>query len=293
MDFLKELFALRALKEEDDVVQASDMKVDDQVHQQLDDAAEDDDLDAQCFGLEMEDGKVVKVYVKQEDAENFEKAMSEKLGETDDLKTAIEELEKDFEILKVVWPDEDQEDDEESDDDEEDEDGSESLNGSVDYSDEDDENAPDKFQKEAAPLSYGQTFAKRIMELKWSDEDSKEYSGAASKDEDGGDEDTDAKNEPDEPQDATPKGIDAGWDVEKDEDGAMTISNKRFKVELNADETLGLLNKIDGKQVARFKNEQGKIVYVFTPKGSDYVLQTPEYQGGFRIPKDIVQKILG
>jgi uncharacterized protein (UPF0305 family) len=77
MTFLKELFALRAqIKEDaydDEAIQASDMKVDDQVHQQLDDAAEDDDLDAQCFGLEMEDGKVVKVYVKQEDAENFER----------------------------------------------------------------------------------------------------------------------------------------------------------------------------------------------------------------------------
>lgn len=301
MDFLKELFALRAIKEDEEEVNASDMKVDDQVHQQLDDAAEDDDMDAQCFGLEMEDGKVVKVYVKQEDAENFEKAMSEKLGESDDIKSALEELEKDFEILKVVWPDEDQ--DGEGDDEEDDEDGSDSMNDEVDYDDDEEANpnAKDEFKNEQIeqPLSYGQSFAKRVLEMKWSQEDSKEYSDASPKDEDGGDdEEGDDKGDDSngdgssEDQSNEPKAIEDGWNVEKEEDGSIEISNKRFKVELDPDEAMELVNKIVDKQVARFKNEQGKIVYVFQPRGGEYVLKTPQFQGGFRIPKDIVKKLL-
>jgi hypothetical protein len=221
---------------------------------------------------------------------------SEKLGETDDIKTAIEELEKDFEILKIVWPDDDTEgDDEENDDDE---DGSDALDPNVDYDDDEDEegvNAPDRFQKEETPtLTYGQSFTKRLLELKWSDEDSKEFSNASSKDDEEGDDDQDpdAKIEPADPTENGPKAIEQGWDVEKDEEGNMTISNKRFKVELDPDETMELLNKIVDKQVARFKNEQGKIVYVFSPRGSEYVLKTPEFQGGFRIPKDIIKKML-
>lgn len=300
MDFLKELFALRAIKEDEEEVNASDMKVDDQVHQQLDDAAEDDEMDAQCFGLEMEDGKVVKVYVKQEDAENFEKAMSEKLGESDDIKAALEELEKDFEILKIVWPDEDQEG-EDDDEDKDDDDGSESMNDEVDYDDDEEGNpkAKDEFKNEQVqPLSYGQSFAKRIMELKWSDEDSKEYSNASPKDDENSDEEGDDKGSDSngdgssEDQSNEPKAIEDGWNVEKEEDGSLEISNKRFKVELDPDEAMELVNKIVDKQVARFKNEQGKIVYVFQPRGGEYVLKTPQFQGGFRIPKDIVKKLL-
>lgn len=284
-DFIKELLALR--EEEDDVVSAGDLKIDDQVHAKLDQEAEDDDADAQCFGLEMEDGKVVKVYVQQDQSEEFEAALSQRLGEDDDIQAALDELGKEFEIIKVVWPDEDEEgDDEESDDEEdedgvdpEEEDGSDSLNSKVDWNDD---------KKES--LSLGKLFAKKLLgEAKWSDEESKEYKAAATPDEDKGEEGED--DDKPEPEETKPAKVDSKWKIEKDEDG-MTISNDRFSMELDSDETMTLVNKMTDKQIARFKNEQGKIVYVFTPRGSEYILKTPEFQGGFRIPQEIITQIL-
>ena len=286
MDFIKELLQLKEAETEE--VSASDMKVDDQVHNQLDQAAKEDEVDAQCFGLEMEDGKVVKVYVKQEDAEEFEKALSARLGEDDDIKAALEELGKDFEIVDVVWPDGADEDDEEkgtededeSNEDDEQDDGSESMNSKVDYSD-----SPATEQ-----LSLGQRFTKKLTELKWSDDEHKAYKDAVAQHGD----DSTASDEGQEPEKADankPAGTDSKWKVEKDEDGAISISNDRFKIDLDEDESNDLINKISDKQVARFKNEQGKIVYVFSPRGSEYILKTPEFQGGFRIPAKVLDQI--
>lgn len=292
MNFLKELLALN--EKESEQVAAADLKVDDEVHGQLDKAAEDDEVDAQCFGLEMEDGKVVKVYVKQEDAEEFEEAMSKRLGEDDDIKTALDELGKDFDIVDIVWPeDEDEEEDEDEDgvnDDEEEADGSESMNPDVDY---DDTNDPKK--EEYKPLTIGQRFAQRLQELKWTDEETSEYDKAAAKDE----VDADDSEVPDETEDAkdpsapNPEEIQSTkspWTIEKDDDG-VKIANDRFSIELDDDELMALVNAISDKKIARFKNEHGKVVYVFSPRGSEYILKTPEYQGGFRLPADVISQI--
>jgi hypothetical protein len=289
MEFIKELMKLRESDTEE--VKASDLTVDDQVHNQLDNAAKDDSVDAQCFGLEMEDGKVVKVYVKQEDAEEFEKALSARLGEDDDVQTALEELGKDFEIVEIVWPDgvdeegneeSDDEDDEDSDDDNEDTDGSESMNDDVDYSD----TKPKKESTET--LSLGQRFTKKLTELKWSDDEHKAYKDAAAAH--GDDSEASDEGQTDDPA-TTPSKTESKWKVEKDEEGCVSISNDRFSMELDEDESNDLINKISDKQVARFKNEQGKIVYVFTPRGSEYILKTPEFQGGFRIPQKVLDQI--
>jgi hypothetical protein len=245
-------------------------------------------MDAQCFGLEMEDGKVVKVYVKNNDAEGFEEAMSKRLGEDDDIQTALDELGKEFEIVQVIWPDEDndlkQTDDSNSEEEEEEnedaeDDGSESMNKNVKWDDEKNES-----------LTIGQRFAKRLTELKWTDEEAGEYAAAKAKDP-ADDEPAEETPEPDDSKPKAPQGADAKWKIEKDEKG-MTISNDRFSIELDDDETLDLLNKIADKKIARFKNEQGKVIYVFSPRGSDYILKTPEYQGGFRIPADVVNKMM-
>lgn len=291
MDFLKELFALR--EQEQETVAAGDMKVDDAVHSQLDKAATDDEIDAQCFGLEMEDGKVVKVYVKQEDAEAFEEAMSARLGEDDDIKTALEELGKEFEIVEIVWPDEDEEENSEEDEDgeeedeeaEEDGDGSDSMNDAVDYDDA-------KKESVQAPMTIGQRFAAKLNELKWTDEEKSEYDRAANKDvsnDEGGEEEE--LPDPDEPKEMAPQGASSAWTIDKDEAG-IKIANDRFSIELDDDEMMELMNAIADKKIARFKNEHGKVVYVFSPRGSEYILKTPEYQGGFRLPKDIVNKIM-
>jgi len=295
MDFLKELLSLQE-QEPEKAVSASDVKVDDEVHSQLDKAEKEDDIDAQCFGLEMEDGKVVKVYVKQEDAEEFEEAMSKRLGEDDDIETALEELGKDFEILEIKWPDDESEEGEEEGEEEEDEDGGEALNPDVNYDDQNEETP-----KQEQRLSIGQRFAKRLTELKWDDEETSEYERARNEanprgqdeEAEGGEEDIpDAEGDPHAPKPEAPQATKSSWKIEKDEKGGMLIGNDRFSIELDDDETLQLMNAIADKKIARFKNEHGKVVYVFSPKGSEYILKTPEYQGGFRLPKDVVDKIL-
>jgi hypothetical protein len=297
MNFLKELLALQE-QEPEKAVSASDVKVDDEVHSQLDKAEKEDDMDAQCFGLEMEDGKVVKVYVKQEDAEEFEEAMSKRLGEDDDIETALEELGKDFEILEIKWPDEEDEESEEDGEAEEDEeDGGESLNPDVNYDD-----TAEETPKQEQRLSVGQRFAKRLTELKWDDEESSEYErarneanprGSEEEETEGGEDIPDeVDGDPRAPKPEAPQATKSSWKIDKDEKGGMAIGNDRFSIELDDDETLQLMNAITDKKIARFKNEHGKVVYVFSPKGSEYVLKTPEYQGGFRLPKDVVDKIL-
>lgn len=73
--------------------------------QQAQDKAEE--VDTIAFGLELNDGEIVKVYVATEDAEAFEKAMSELLGKEDDIETAINDLAGEYDIVSVEWPNDD------------------------------------------------------------------------------------------------------------------------------------------------------------------------------------------
>lgn len=70
--------------------------------QQAHDNAEE--VDTVAFGLELNDGEIVKVYVAADQGEAFEKAMSELLGKEDDIEEAIEQLANEFDIVSVEWP---------------------------------------------------------------------------------------------------------------------------------------------------------------------------------------------
>jgi len=70
--------------------------------QQAHDASEE--VDTVAFGLELNDGEIVKVYVAADQAEAFEKAMSEMLGKEDDIEEAIDQLSGQFDIVSVEWP---------------------------------------------------------------------------------------------------------------------------------------------------------------------------------------------
>lgn len=63
-----------------------------------------EEVDTIAFGLELNDGEIVKVYVNVDDAEAFEKAMSELLGKEDDVEAAINDLSGEFDIVSVEWP---------------------------------------------------------------------------------------------------------------------------------------------------------------------------------------------
>jgi cob(I)alamin adenosyltransferase len=109
-------------------------------HLQKVDDDEDDTVDAVGFGLETTDGEIVKVYVKADEAEAFEKRMSQLLGEIDDIEEAIETLSDEFDIVSVIRPDEeDLEDLENSEDEPNDKEDIDSLKGKLDEPLSDDE----------------------------------------------------------------------------------------------------------------------------------------------------------
>jgi hypothetical protein len=66
-----------------------------------------DEIDTVPFGLETDDGDVVKVYVNAEQADAFEEEMKNVLGIEDDVEEAINKLAQKFDIVDVVWPDTD------------------------------------------------------------------------------------------------------------------------------------------------------------------------------------------
>lgn len=64
-----------------------------------------DEVDTVPFGLETDDGEIVKVYVNAQQADEFETAMKNLLGLEDDIEEAIEKLSKEFDIVDIIWPD--------------------------------------------------------------------------------------------------------------------------------------------------------------------------------------------
>ncbi len=80
----------------------------------LERAAElNDEVDTVPFGLETDDGDIVKVYVNAEQADKFEEAMKKLLGIEDDIEEAINQLAQEFDIVDVVWPKDKEESDDE------------------------------------------------------------------------------------------------------------------------------------------------------------------------------------
>jgi len=84
----------------------------DRVEDVLKKSDEKDEVDVVAFGLETDDGEIVKVYVNVTDADEFEKAMAEMLGKEDDVEEAIKELAREFDVVDVVWPEDKPEDNE-------------------------------------------------------------------------------------------------------------------------------------------------------------------------------------
>lgn len=69
----------------------------------------DEEVETITFGLETEEGDIVKVYVNVDDADKFEHALSKLLGKEDDIEKALSELSNEFDIVDVKWPDNDAE----------------------------------------------------------------------------------------------------------------------------------------------------------------------------------------
>lgn len=147
-------------------------KLETQVAFKLEKAKKMDEVETVTFGLETDDNKIVKVYVKADEADDFEKALSKKLGTEDSIEAALNDLSKDFEIVDVEWPELEDDDDDEDDttsSDKPDGDGSDALNKEV-YQNEHEGNGDAKHKSKhdytvkQEQLSIGQKFASKLIE---------------------------------------------------------------------------------------------------------------------------------
>ena len=138
--------------------------VEQSVKDQIARAAGKDEVDTIAFGLETDDGQIVKVYVNAEHAEKFETEMAKMLGEVDDIEEALNQISKDIEVVDVEWPDD--EESEEGDDAEDvdpeatadESDGSEVMNSKV-YSKEN-----KKKEQANEELTYGEELTQSLLE---------------------------------------------------------------------------------------------------------------------------------
>jgi hypothetical protein len=77
------------------------------VDRYLDKAHElNDEVDSVTFGLETDDGNIVKVWVNAQEADAFEASLAELLGQEDDVEEVINILADKFDIVDVEWPQE-------------------------------------------------------------------------------------------------------------------------------------------------------------------------------------------
>src|ERR1035437_5541958 len=93
------MLKLHKLAQEFGFLAEEESEVEKQVMNRLDRSVKLDEVDTITFGLETDDGKIVKVYVKVEQADDFEKALADKLGEIDDIEEVLNELSKEYEII--------------------------------------------------------------------------------------------------------------------------------------------------------------------------------------------------
>jgi len=74
----------------------------------LERAAElNDEVETVPYGLETDDGKIVKIYVALTDAEAVEETLKTLLGVEDDIEEVVNQLSQKYDIVDVVWPKED------------------------------------------------------------------------------------------------------------------------------------------------------------------------------------------
>lgn len=62
------------------------------------------EVDTVTFGMETDDGSVIKVYVNAAQGEEFENALADLLGKEDDLEEVINNLANKYDIVDVEWP---------------------------------------------------------------------------------------------------------------------------------------------------------------------------------------------
>ena len=143
------------------------------VNTKIDRAEKMEEVDTVTFGLETDDGRIIKVYVKAQEADDFEEALSKQLGVEDVIEDVLNKLSKDFDIIDVEWPDNENSDNEETEEDDElsvddidmddeENDGSESMNKKA-WGKNGKEKSKHLVKKESN-MSYGQLFTQKLLD---------------------------------------------------------------------------------------------------------------------------------
>lgn len=202
------------------------------VNQYLDKAHElNDEVDTVTFGMEMDDGSVVKVYVNASQAEEFEAALAGMLGQEDDVEEVIDQLANKFDIVDVEWP-KDAEEAETSDDSyvSAENDGEEDTTESDKESDDDID-----FSTETPPEDDGEETPADDEESEepTGDEESEEEPPAEDEESSEGDEESN-EDEPSDDEESSEEGDEASEDDEEEEetdDFGQPIKKKKSKKE--------------------------------------------------------------
>ncbi len=75
------------------------------INKKMDRAKKMEEVDTVAFGLETDDNRIIKVYVKSEQADDFEEALSKELGGTDVIEDVLNKLSNKFDIVDVEFLD--------------------------------------------------------------------------------------------------------------------------------------------------------------------------------------------
>lgn len=86
-------------------------------------------------------------------------------------------------------------------------------------------------------------------------------------------------------------GREVEWKLSRDDD-ELELACAEITVKFDEDTSMDIIDAIGSSRVIRAKDIDGNGPFVFSPRGREYVLKTPENKDGFRIPANIIDKIL-
>lgn len=271
-----------------------------------------DEVDTVPFGLETDDGEIVKVYVNAQQADEFETAMKNLLGLEDDIEEAIEKLSKEFDIVDVIWPDDADDDDSDefadldlddplSRDIEDDPDKSDDSETTV-IIDEPDEDSSNKEDSSSEEDSSGEDEIRKAADEDSPDEETESDGETPDEDEEKEDEELDGETSKDEKDKKPAKKKPSktltpeGEEMNRYRNLLQSLINEATETGLDEDSVKDGLNiPLDGQQKALLskmkKQLEKKIVYFFVMTGiPGRYLNTAEVEDGIKGAADVLRK---
>jgi hypothetical protein len=218
-----------------------------------------DEVDSVAFGLELDNGSIVKVYVAADEADEFEKVLSVMLGKTDDIEQVLDDAAEQFDIVDVEWPEDSEEEEEEEDSEEEQSDSDSDSDSDGEEKSEDDSDEGEEEEEEEGNTDFDETRPARPEPQVNSDEDEEEESEEESESEDEGEEeeededsaddeeedDSDSEKDEEEDEDEEEEEDDSDSDSEDEEDDSDSDSEDEEEEEEEEDKPVKKKKKKD------------------------------------------------